>query len=246
MSDVIAELLKVADEQDSIELKIFKNAVIKTLQEYQESPTRANKNNMDAARDNLKQKKEEMVTKYLTPPGDGGQAPSFESLLSVCAHLTKNGFKISKSKLYRDRDKGAIRINPDGTVLETEVRAYAATLERINGDVADLSDGHAVKTQREIERLEEQIAKMRFEREKEEGKFIPRKEFEAELAARAVVMEAGFRHTFNVKVREWIAMVGGKAAKSADFLQELNTALDEQLNNFATTRTFQVMFEEEE
>lgn len=34
------------------------------------------------------------------------EMPTFESLLAVCAHLTKNGFKISKSKLYRDRDKG--------------------------------------------------------------------------------------------------------------------------------------------
>jgi hypothetical protein len=160
--------------------------------------------------------------------------------------LRRTGLRFQRASFTGTGTKGAIRINPDGTVLETEVRAYAATLERINGDVDDLSDAHAVKTQKEIERLNEQIAKMRFEREKEEGKYIPKKEFEAELAARAAVLEAGFRHTFNVKVREWIALVGGKAGKSADFLQELNTVLDEQLNSFATTRTFQVMFEEED
>jgi len=172
-------------------------------------------------------------------------APTFESLLAVCKYLGDAGFRVSKSKIYRDKDKGQIRINSDGTVFETEVRAYAATLERVEGDIGDLNDVHARKAAKEVERLEQQIAKLRFENEKEIGKYILRNDFEAELAARAVVFESGFRHKFNVKVREWIALVNGKIEKSADLLQELNVCLDEQLNSYATTKAFQVMFEEE-
>lgn len=243
MSDVMEELLSVVSEEESIELKIYKNAVIKNLKEYQESPTRVNKMNLDAARETFNRKKESLVNKYLSTPMESG--PMFDSLLTVCDHLKACGYKISKSKLYRDRDKGMIRVLPDGRVLESEVRGYASTLERIDGDIGDLNDIHAKKVSKEVERLDEQIAKLRFEREKEEGKYIPRKDFEAELAARAVVFEAGFRHLFNVKVREWIAMVSGKMEKSAELLRDLNMSLDEQLTMFASIRTFQVMFEEE-
>ena len=169
---------------------------------------------------------------------------TFPSLLAAMENLASAGYKISKSKIYRDKDKNFIRVNTDGTVPETEVRAYAATLERKGGSIDDLNDIHNRKTGKEIERLEEQIRKLRFDREKEQGKFIPRGEFESELAARAAVFDSGFRHAFNVKAREWIALVGGKPEKAADFLLALNQALDEQLTSYATTRTFQVMFED--
>lgn len=243
MPDRMDELLAVVTEEESIELKIFKNAVIKTLKEYNESPSRINKMNLDAARETFNERKESLVTKYLETPAESG--PAFDSLLTVCDHLKACGYKISKSKLYRDRDKGMIRVLPDGGVQETEVRAYASTLERMDPDIGDLTDIHARKATKEIERLEEQIAKLRFERAREEGRYIPRKDFEAELAARAVVFEAGFRHLFNVKVREWIALVAGKAEKSTELLRDMNQSLDEQLTQFANTRTFQVLFEEE-
>lgn len=171
-------------------------------------------------------------------------APTFKSLYTVLNHLKESGFKISKSAIYRAKDKGQIRINPDGTVLESEVRGYAGNLERVEGNIGNLNDIHARKASKETELLDERIAKVRFENEKEGGKYILRTDFEAELAARTVILESGFRHQYNMKAGEWIALVNGKIEKSADFLQELNAALDEQLNSYATIKTFQVMFED--
>jgi len=170
--------------------------------------------------------------------------PSFQNRRSVLFHLQKAGYQISKTKLYQDFKKGLIRKEMDKTVLESEVRAYivAANLKRIDGSLEDLSDLQERKSKKEIEKLEEQIAKLRLEREKEQGKYIPRKDFETELAARAVVFDSGFRYLFQVKAREWISLVGGKLEKSADFLQALNQALDEQLNSYASTKTYHVTF----
>ena len=151
-----------------------------------------------------------------------------------------------KKTLYRDRDKGMIRVNPDRTVPETEVRAYAGNLERKDGNIQDLNDIHAKKAQKDVELRDEQIKKLRFFRKKEEGKYLLKKDFEAELAALAMVFESGFLHLFTLKVREFIGLVGGNIAQSADLLEALNTALDEQLNSYATTKTFQVMFEEDD
>lgn len=169
---------------------------------------------------------------------------TFQSLLAVIAHLDRAGFKISKSKIYRDRDKNFIRVNPDGTVPETEVRAYAAMLERKDGSIDDLNDVHVRRAEKDVELRALKIRKLHFDLEKEQGKYIPRADFESELAARAAVFDSGFRHAFNVKAREWIALVGGKPDKAADFLQALNRLLDDQLTGYATTRTFQVLFEE--
>ncbi|CCK81222.1 hypothetical protein [Desulfobacula toluolica] len=170
---------------------------------------------------------------------------SFPSLRAVVRHLDQAGFKVSKSKISRDKGKNLIRVNDDGTVPETEVRAYAANLERKEGSIEDLSDIHARKTSREVESLNLKIEKQRFELERDQGKYLPRKDFEAELAARAVILETGLKHSFKTNVGEWIALVGGKPEKAPDFLQALHSSLEAELNSYATTRTFQVMFEEE-
>ena len=172
--------------------------------------------------------------------------PSFKSLLQVFQHLKTAGYKIGKSKLYEDAKKGSIRVNPDHSVLETEVRAYAGTLQRVEGDIQDLNDVHNRKAAKDVELTDIKIKRAKLELDKELGKYIPRADFEAELAARAVIFEAGFRHLFNIRAREWIAIVGGKVNRTADLLHALNTSLDEQLNSYVSTQTYQVLFEEEQ
>ncbi len=87
--------------------------------------------------------------------------PSFKSLHQVLQHLKDAGYKIGKSKLYEDAKKGAIRINPDSSVLETEVRAYAGTLGRMDGDIQDLNDIHIRKAEKDVE-----LRDIRIQREK--------------------------------------------------------------------------------
>lgn len=173
------------------------------------------------------------------------QRPVFKSTLQVLEHLRAAGFKVSDSKIYRDKKTGLLNVNPDGTVDEADVRAYAATLQRIGGNIDDMSDLSAQKTDKEIKILKIKEKRMQFELEREMGQYIPRKDFEAELAARGVVIEAGFRHFFSIKAREMIALVGGKVEKTADLLLMLNNGLDEQLNQYASTDVFQVLFDED-
>ncbi len=172
--------------------------------------------------------------------------PSFKSLHQVLKHLKDSGFKIGKTKLYEDAGKGAIRINPDGSVLETEVRAYAGTLPRQDGNIQDLNDVHNRKAAKDVELADIKIRRAQFELDRELGRYIPRKELEQELAARALIFENGFRYLFTVKAEEWIALVGGKREKLPDFMRALNQALDAQLSSYATTRTFQVLILDEE
>ena len=241
MDETISKILNVASKNEAVELKVFQNAIIKTLQAYQENPTKANQQNYEAAKQSFEEKKQALEEKYFGLP----VGPTFPSLLDACDHLKKVGYRISKSKIYRDRDKNFFKVNPDGTVSEAEIRAYAAEhLPKSRASLDDLDDIHAVKTAREVERLEKQNEKLQIEIDLQLGKYLPRADFEAELAARAAVLESGFRHLFNLKAREWIAAVGGKPDRQADFLAALNAGLDEQLNVYATTKVFQVLFED--
>jgi hypothetical protein len=49
MSISLNKILDAAEKEEEIELKVFKNAIIKTLQAYQENPTKANQQNYEAA-----------------------------------------------------------------------------------------------------------------------------------------------------------------------------------------------------
>ena len=181
-------------------------------------------------------------TKSADSDGASAPGPSFVSLHAVVDHLKGAGYRISKSKIYRDKDKGTIRVNPDGTVLETEVRAYAATLDRLVADIGDLTDIHAIKTQRDVELREEQIKKLRLQRKVEEGKYIPRKDFEAELSSRAVVLDSGLRHMVQMKAAEWVALSCGKTEKIPELILAVNQELDRLMNGYASIESYHVMF----
>ena len=172
--------------------------------------------------------------------------PSFPNRLVAVKKLQDAGYKISDAQFYRHCEKGMVRINPDGSILESEIRGYAVNLKRVTGNIQDLNNLQSQKTKKEVEKLRLQNAKLRFDQEKEEGKYILRADLYSELASRAAVFDTGFRHTFNVCVREWIALVGGKPEKSADLLQALNQALDEQLNSYATIKTYHILFVEDD
>ncbi len=183
------------------------------------------------------------MKKYLKPEPEEKNTPGFPSLRSVLTHLDTAGFRISNAKIYRDRDKGMIRVNADKSVSETEVRAYAATLERKAGNIGNLNDIQAQKTAKEVESLDLKVKKQLFDYEREQGKYLPLKDFEPEMAARTVILESGLKHLFNTRVGEFIALVGGKPEKAPDLLHVLHTSLEEVLSNYASTRTFQVIFE---
>jgi hypothetical protein len=175
----------------------------------------------------------------------------FTSLLQVKDYLIDQGYKVSKSKIYRDAENGKITAQTDAAGNKS-VSALAAWeyaekhLEKTGVNKSDLKNLQSQKLMNAIKIQEIEHQRKSFDLEKEQGKYIPRADFESELAARAAVLESGFRHLFNVKAREWIAIVGGKPERTADFLAALNTGLDEQLNTYATTQVFQVIFEDKD
>ncbi len=169
--------------------------------------------------------------------------PCFVSLRAVLIHLERSGYKISQSKIYRDKNKGLIQVRPDGKVPKAEARAYAATLEHIDGHTGDIKDIQVRKKVKEADSLDLKVEKQRWELDRDQGQYMPIKDFHTELAARAVIFETGMKHCFNMRVGEWVALVGGKPERAPDLLQEMIQPVEQELNSYANPQTFHVVIE---
>ena len=173
---------------------------------------------------------------------------TFSNIFTVLNYLQDDGWKISRSGLYKHQKEGKIRPEPDGIYCLKNVRKYAKTwLKRKSTGkklIEDQENLQRTKLQKEIEKLDEEIKRSRHKREVEEGKYIPRDQFEMELASRAGVLDAGWQHLNQSRAVEWISIVEGNPKKAGELIAALNLAKNEILNQYATTHEFQVIVEE--
>ena len=166
----------------------------------------------------------------------------FTSLRKAADALYNAGYEVSRSKMSRDKKNGLIDFNQDGSVYQKEVEKYARLLKKREAAMEDNHEKAAVKSDWEIKNLQIQHERRVFELEKEKGKYIERALFEAELAARAAILETGLKHYFSSKVQELVALVCGKPEKTPEFIQRMNAVVDEELSRYATTKNFHVVF----
>jgi len=230
-----SELLKLVEESKKTDLQAILSAKESAKKSVLDDPSAANLAALDKAN--------KMLQDMMAPEAE----PSFENRKEVLKHLKILGYKVSKSKLYNDADpkKGPpkLRMESNGSVLESSVKAYIkrAGLQLPGSDHDQGSDLSVARQERELEKLEEQIAKLRFEREALEGKHMPITDFEMEVAARTVVFESGLRYDYQTNVNEWVMIEDPNV-----LLEVLNSSLNEKLNEFASMKTFQVIFLERE
>jgi len=230
----IKDLINRLNEQD---LKILIKAKNEAQIRVNSDPSRGN---LDAL-----EKASKMLADFLA----GDKEPAFENLLRVKEHLNRLGYKVGKSKIYKDRKDGLIRIEADGTVKEASVKAYIrkANLENLT-EKAAADQGPSVlvqKAEKELEKLHEQIEDLRFKRSVAQGDYIPRTDFEMELAARAAVLDTGLRHLVHSSLGNWVALMDGDPKKIPLLLRRINDDLDEKFNEFATMQMFHVIFTDE-
>ena len=137
-----------------------------------------------------------------------------------------------------------IRVNADGSINESEVREYSKSLSRIERDIEGLKDIQAVKSRKEVEKLEEQIAKLRFERQKEQGKFVPKEDVDLKIVSTLTVLDAHFRRMLDMNMPEVCRLLGGENKRLNDARDFLDQNLDEMLNKLSNSDSFTLEMEE--
>jgi tRNA splicing endonuclease len=209
---------------------------------YQKDPSAASLKNMQAAEAAL----DEFVSLVKSA---SAERPSFGNKYAVFVSLKEDGLKVGKSKLYKDAEKGLLRVQPDGSVLLSDVelykRAYLTPKQKAGSD-ADIDQLQKEKLELESNRLREQIAKLVWDREKEAGRYLLRSDFEMELAARAAVLETSLRQMAQTKAYDWIAVCKGEHSKAPDMAAMVTAEIGAVLNDYASTERFQVIFVEKE
>lgn len=172
-------------------------------------------------------------------------AGDLRSVAAVLGHLQESGRKVRKSKLYQDVKSGLLARRADGAFRRADVDAYAQTLplvavpEKDSDRIKELAQRRQEAT---IRKIEEETERIRFRREVERGRYIPREDVELELAGRAVVLESGIRQAVEMHVLELVELVGGDPRRSQEFLERFETMLDGALNEYAATAEYEVTF----
>ena len=167
---------------------------------------------------------------------DGGPSPgrevlSFRTLAEVLRHLTDQGYKLGKSKIYADSTwkngkPPLIAPDPEGNFTSEVIKAYitAADLRKLDNTRAsdpDLDKLDALSERKliaEVEKLEAQRDNTRLEHEIKAGKYILRSEHEADLADRARLLKGQVLNFGKLRVDDIIELVGGEAQKAPDAL----------------------------
>lgn len=214
-----------AAEQKKIDILFAATEELMAL--YGQDRSAANLKNWQAADDALERAISSLEQRHFA------KEPDYPHLMAAVAALNADGYKVSKSKVYRDKSLGLIREEPDGTVRSSEVVAYVtrAGLEK-KADVATgaVDKMHALKTRKEIERLEAQTAKARFELEKEKGKYILKADAKTEFALKLGTVESVYKNIIRTRSADYIGTVGGDPGKAAMLTALLYADLDEVLN----------------
>jgi hypothetical protein len=177
----------------------------------------------------------------------GDLQDTFSTVLEVLTYLQGEGWKVSQSTLYKHVKDAKLRPAEDGTFALKTVRAYAQThlqLASTRKKAAD-EDLQRTKLQLDINVQEEKLKREKLKREAEEGRLIPREDVDLELAARAVVQDHEWTRVIQSRASEIIALVEGNADRASELVRFLMDVKDEVLNEFASTKYFHVLFEQE-
>jgi len=160
--------------------------------------------------------------------------PCFNNRNEVLKHLQALGYKVSKTKIYQDEKKGILRMNTDGKIPHSAVRAYVDD-PRSGLGIGVYESDEKVKDitlkikEKEFEKLCEQVSMARFQRERAEGLHIKISEYEAEIASRAAVFEAMLRQSNEAVADRIIIATGIKQAHRQLLIDLLNEALMDAL-----------------
>jgi hypothetical protein len=168
------------------------------------------------------------------------------SILKVENYLTSAGWKIKKSKLYQDKKKGLLKMQPDGTVTKADADAYAAAYLAPADAAPDADDAETLRIKRETFQVELENKRLAQERMKRKmaqdmGELLPRAEVDEILVAAVTVLKSTMRQFFYVKGGEIVELVDGNPAKIEGLIHFLLNESNHFFNGFAKARSFDVV-----
>jgi hypothetical protein len=232
------KLVAVADTQEKTTLKVLYNAVVKSINILNENSSAISVKDWETTKTAYEDYADTLWGKYFQE-----KPQTLANVLAVVDYLTNAGYKIKKSKAYKDQKEGLLRPEKDGTYAISTVDKYAviAGLKRLDGKGKDSLDKiQEEKAQVELEKAREQRDYLRHKNKVASGLFVPRDDFERELTKRALVLKSDFENYIRGGVEKKIALVDGDPAKAPALIEHELDALAEFLDRYSGDREFKV------
>lgn len=157
------------------------------------------------------------------------------------------GFKVSKSKVYADKNAGKIELNPDGSVSAEALVSYAIfeniprprdkhRIDKKNPDSSKLDKIALEKSEAEKDLKVEQARREKIKREKDEGGLIERVEVFREFVGRIVVFEQSVKQFVRRFAKKIIVLVDGDITREPELIAFLDDKFESTLNQFSKSK----------
>jgi len=170
-----------------------------------------------------------------------------DSIAAVLEYLKEAGWRATKTTIYRHRNEGKIMPAAGGAFRQREVDKYArAWLKRLDTGrkISDrLDDLQRRKLERELKTLDLDFERKKFAHDRDLGLYVSKERVEVEWAGRVGILEAGLKQWLRSGVAGWIRAAGGDLNRSGELVNEMMRDLDEQLNNYAAAKEYELEIE---
>lgn len=157
----------------------------------------------------------------------------FKNRIEVFKHLQQRGYKISRSKLYKDADDGVLVVQEDKTIFQSDVERYVADSRiqfKEDSDQAEASEHFKKVKEAELEGQRLQNRKRELEVQKLEGELVSKREAETQAAVNLATYEAEMRHLVRTRVEDWLNFAKGNPQAMVDII---NAEIDDMGNDLA-------------
>lgn len=150
----------------------------------------------------------------------------------VLAYLKAQGYKVSKSQLYRDTDAGLLILEPDGSILGEAVERYIVTgqLQKPAEQTVQAAAKLDQKTSEEIRSLRLKNQKLEIEMAVLVGKYVLKTDAEAQQAELAAVLDALPRHILILNLPRYLGTVGADPSKARTLFELFDTDFTQAVN----------------
>jgi hypothetical protein len=235
----------IADQPKEIRAKgvLLFNGAAQCAQTYQSAPTAANLRDWEAAQAALAKFSEQIGV------NDDAERP-FPSIADVLDYLRQDGWRVTKTSLYRHQKEGKFLPQRDGSYARKDIDKYARVWlkqQSTGKRIAERTDElQRKKLDQELKNLEIEYERKRLALDKEQEKYIPKELMEVELASRAGILNAGLKHWIQSRAADWIRAAGGDTKRAGELINLMSRDLDEHINSYAAKMEYEVVVDAEE
>ncbi len=228
MTDNTSKIDALMEQEENM----LNKAIVQTMGAYNQTPTVANLNNWNAAKNALAEYRAQKAAE------ENPQDAPLKGVPEVLEYLKAQGWKISQSKLYEDQ--GKIDKQKDGSILKKDADKYAKYfLQKLDG--SDYETSPLEKQKEETRLTKERADKVAFENEIMRGSYVLREEVEQQQAARAAYLKNSIEGFFHSLAPRIIEHANGDMNKVPELTEFCLKEVEDFFHHYSKPLTFEAV-----